>query len=442
MFRQGRTYRYSTYRKANSERAASHPVQKFLSNFFIGVAIASVPLFLLYVEQSRTTAQDAVNEALSIVVPAYPSTPINSLVFASSHSVNPDLIQDPQFALAFPGAVRVRRNTEYCQWQEFSHDERVTERDEDGNEHTVTTTTFYYNKGWYPLLIQSMFFDQPAAHYNPQRDPYPSITRTAAKAALGEYTVLSSVLQSADEGWKVRSTYSTDEIDAMDQLSDAGVDERFRYIGNGYFYSEYEATHTATFLRAAGMALEGSFLDYQIADLVNGLFGTCAAGDIRVRYEAILVNHERGASVVGKLLPDNKIGVYEMSNGYKMGLFENTADITYEKMFDKVLNQAWWWVFGGYVALVVWASVVTYWYPWKPLEQQRESGSNSKNPLDVYFWAAEAAALTIVTAGTVKLLVTNELTVGLTCLAAGTGVLAVSNSPQIRLQFGEKEKTD
>ncbi|KAJ3017583.1 UNVERIFIED_CONTAM: hypothetical protein HDU68_011576 [Siphonaria sp. JEL0065] len=68
----------------------------------------------------------------------------------------------------------------------------------------------------------------------------------------------------------------------------------FKYIGNKYFYSKNEASHTATFICAAEMALEGSLLDYQMADVVNSLFGQCNSWDLTVSYDAIVVTPEKG----------------------------------------------------------------------------------------------------------------------------------------------------
>ncbi|KAI9338819.1 hypothetical protein BDR26DRAFT_1008127 [Obelidium mucronatum] len=458
MFRQGRTYTSVKYKKAQQQHGSDgsntsseqvHPVWAFTMTVLKLTAIASVPLLLVYLEHSRADTQAAVAEGLLKVVPISPTTPAGSLVFAQSHLIKPDLITDPSFALEFNGAVRVKRNAEYCQWQEFSNKESHTERDDDGNERTITTTTYYYNKGWYPYRINSLFFDQPAAHHNPQRDPFPSVTTTAAKADLGDYVVSKNVLEHANDGWSTRKRYSGSELDQMSQESLASGDFGFRYIGDGYFYSEYEASHTATFLRAAGMALEGSLLDYQIADVVNNLFGQCKAGDIRVSYQAIVTTSEQGASVIGELGPDLKtIGIYQTVRGYKMGLFENRVDgVSPKTMFGKLLTEAFWWLLGGYAVVCVWAGVVMYYYPWNPLRGgSSAAGSSSgdeRNPLDVYFWTGEAVALAVTTVGVAKILGTDDTVTGGLIAAVGVGLLAVLNTSVVRSQFGEeKEKRD
>ncbi|KAJ3023053.1 UNVERIFIED_CONTAM: hypothetical protein HDU68_008816 [Siphonaria sp. JEL0065] len=448
MLRQGRTYYTHRYKKAQQESTNGssqdrqlHPIAAFFFTALKLAAIASVPLLLLYLEQSRADTQAAVAEGLANVVPLTENTPVGSLVYYKSHLIEPDLISDSQFALDFNGAVRVRRNTEYCQWQEFTNQESHTERDDEGNEHTVTKTTYYYGKGWYPHRINSMFFDQPAAHYNPHRDPFPSSTTTSSKAQIGDYIIMPSVLQNANDGWVTRKRYSALELEEMAQQSPASNEVGFKYIGNGYFYSEYEASHTATFIRAAGMALEGSLLDYQMADVVNSLFGQCTAGDLRVSYEAIVVTPENGAAVVGELRDGAKIGIYETSKHYKLGLFENNANTTAQQMFGRLLTTAFWWLLGGYAAACVWAAVVTYYYPWNPLGGV--SNSCEKNPSDVYFWTGEAVALLAATVGIAKLLVTDDFFTGLAIVSVGAGLFGVLNSPSIREKFGEeKEKRE
>ncbi|KAJ3075123.1 hypothetical protein HDU99_001598, partial [Rhizoclosmatium hyalinum] len=73
----------------------------------------------------------------------------------------------------------------------------------------------------------------------------------------------------------------------------------------------------------------------------------------------------------------------------------------------------------------------------------RQGGEPTKNPLDVYIWAAEAVALALVTVGAAKILVTDEFVVGMVVAGLGVGVLSLSSAPWIRARFGEeKEKTD
>lgn len=97
------------------------------------------------------------------------------MVHLSSSEIksNKELI-DPDFSLSFRDSLRLKRVTEYCQWVETYVD--TTHEDSRGNKHTIRT--YYYSKMWSPIKINSLLFDQPFAHHNPQRDPFPTYSLT------------------------------------------------------------------------------------------------------------------------------------------------------------------------------------------------------------------------------------------------------------------------
>jgi len=78
---------------------------------------------------------------------------------------------------------------------------------------------------------------------------------------------------------KLNNYLVLDRFDPYDQAqfnsSPAGSAHGFKLIGNGYFYSAYEAG----FLEKAF-----NFLNFGLGDL----FSQCNAGDIRVRFSAIM----------------------------------------------------------------------------------------------------------------------------------------------------------
>ncbi len=49
--------------------------------------------------------------------------------------------------------------------------------------------TYHYAKGWHGHRINSLLFDQPAAHHNPQRDPYPATDFYSQDAEIGSSDV-------------------------------------------------------------------------------------------------------------------------------------------------------------------------------------------------------------------------------------------------------------
>ena len=96
---------------------------------------------------------------------------------------------DNGFGVAVDGALALKRTTEYCQWQEFASQHcqtcSRTVRGKDGTSSTESyscncVTEYSYVKSWRRYRVPSVLFNQPAAHYNPQRDPWPSVPVTPA----------------------------------------------------------------------------------------------------------------------------------------------------------------------------------------------------------------------------------------------------------------------
>lgn len=52
-----------------------------------------------------------------------------------------------------------------------------------------TTVTYVYTIGWRNHRIVSLFYDQPAAHHNPQRDPFPAGTEIVDGGRVGNYFI-------------------------------------------------------------------------------------------------------------------------------------------------------------------------------------------------------------------------------------------------------------
>ena len=62
-------------------------------------------------------------------------------------------------------------------------------------------------------------------------------------------------------------------------------DDFFRYMGNGYFYSEYTGGTAGMLFNWLGQYLEGSLFDWQLGDVLGKAFDACEAGDIRGRFD-------------------------------------------------------------------------------------------------------------------------------------------------------------
>ncbi len=277
---------------------------------------------------------------------------------------------DPDMDLRIHSSLTLSRETEYCQWEEISREscETCTRSSGSGNEATTETydcncvTTFDYVKSWRPYRINSLLFDQSAAHHNPQRDPMPSRRFLSDDATVefsfgGEGGSSSNGVNSGSNG----GTRSNDNViirahlvtsmlqngirnarkrtikwvkngippippfyarwipdrnryeDSNDLLSLKSTRSRttrnhhygndndsFIYVGDGYFFSPYRASNTEKIFKHFMQYLEGTLLDWQIGDLMP----SCEAGDIRFRYA---VQDPVDISILGQVSPSTSL---------------------------------------------------------------------------------------------------------------------------------------
>eukprot|EP00339_Tiarina_fusa_P001890 CAMPEP_0117060932 /NCGR_PEP_ID=MMETSP0472-20121206/42391_1 /TAXON_ID=693140 ORGANISM="Tiarina fusus, Strain LIS" /NCGR_SAMPLE_ID=MMETSP0472 /ASSEMBLY_ACC=CAM_ASM_000603 /LENGTH=309 /DNA_ID=CAMNT_0004779353 /DNA_START=332 /DNA_END=1264 /DNA_ORIENTATION=+ len=269
----------------------------------------------------------------------------------------------------------MKRNTEYCQW--FEHYTETTTRHGDEEE---TVRTYYYTKGWYSHRIPSFLFDQPFGHNNPQRDPYPSHHWQAESASFGDYTIDSDIIHSA-------SNFKT-KIWENDQISDsysspATQIENFKYIGDGYFYSAYEASQMELIAKFAGQFFEGS-MNIQLFDFLP----QCTAGDIRVSYQSVEMN---AASVIG-LQKDaaGSLGGWRSSRGYLVALLEDGFHTGSGMMLIAMERYLHWTVWVARALMILWSFVILIFVmPGQSL----------------WFYLAASAALTLTALGVIWLIV-------------------------------------
>lgn len=241
-------------------------------------------------------------------------------------NVNEDSVSsiDDDFNLEIKGAFNIKRRTEYCQWRESQHETCQTctreVKGSDGSRSTESydcncVTEFFYTKGWVPYLIPSIMFDQPAAHHNPSRDPFPSRMFTAADAAvlLSSYhgdiavqlptTLLENTRASyANIDWTPTGTpptptffqkffgwffTSATRYESMSKLlgtekSFAALKHNFSYVGQGgYFFSPYESSRSEKMFQYFMQFMEGTLFDFQFGDIIQ----SCTPGDLRVSYQ-------------------------------------------------------------------------------------------------------------------------------------------------------------
>jgi len=226
---------------------------------------------------------------------------------------------DTDFEFHGRRSLRIKRVAEYCQWQEFSSEEKD---DRTGDKYR----TYYYVKGWHRHTIPSILFDQPFHHHNPLRDPFPYAEQSAYYAKAGNYFVTKPLIERL--GGYRWAYYDKQALDSFQSSPAARIPggEAFKPIGGGYFYSSYQAGSLGFVARLFGMALEGS-LDIQLGEL----FSQCTAGDIRVHFE---IADPTSVSVIGRQIDEKGgIGLYQSTNGYNVGImYGGTHDA--QNLFD------------------------------------------------------------------------------------------------------------
>lgn len=316
--RRGRKY-FRPGPRYPSNRHHEHPRRRggFWSWLVTSIIIVLPSLLFIHMENKRFETVQALNEILNgTIVDLSSSANVSAgdIVHISDHissSVGDDSLQ-----ITIENALTMERRTEYCQWEEI-RTERCetcsrTVRDSEGNsvqEHYDCNCVIQYDyyKSWRPYLINSFFFDQPAAHHNPTRNPLPSSKFISTNAKLGykgksKYEVLidPNILTGKVKGTAFRPVkWIRNGIPPMPSFWNRWIPDRSRYediadlkhfvfhngnefvyVGDGYFFSPYETSKMGNLLKIFGRYLEGSLFDWQIGDL----FPSCQAGDIRFRY--------------------------------------------------------------------------------------------------------------------------------------------------------------
>jgi len=321
------------------------------------VLLVAPPIALLLSESFRRESYVALREALETDIYPLPAScgSVGALVHATSHDVRA-VSSDRDMHVSVPGALSMRRRTEYCQWQEVRREDCETcsreVRAADGSTKEERyrcncVAAYDYVKAWRGHRINSILFDRPAAHHNPQRDPMPSATFPAEEAAMraddhrdeargdshrprgGEgggaaLAVLDpSMLSGGVRGarwrtvdfvprgvppapsswtrWFVNWIPDRTRYEPTDALRDiatapAAVGDNFVYVGgsSGYFFSPYNADVASDLFKYFMQYMEGSLFDWQIGDIMP----SCTAGDVRFRYE---VQDPAEISVLGEV---------------------------------------------------------------------------------------------------------------------------------------------
>lgn len=312
--RVGRTYVY--------ERGSSK--NQLWSCGFVGVCVSALAVYLAVTGYGMLGEYRDVSASLGALI-VHPSANSNvpdpahngdvvHVTIAPGELATDHALYDPAFQLSVPGAVTLERRVEYCQWQEHVHER--TERSSDNSDTERVVRTYTYTKGWQSAPINSLFFDQPAAHFNPQRQPV-----AAGRVDTAGITSARGYRIAAQDAQRLRApttTYSFRPESLQHFLtSPAAVNDKFFYTGsNGWFLSKYTPSTAEKAMRMAFEYAEGTLLDFQLGDL----FSVCDAGDVRVALEGKVP--VGGVSVVALQSPDGTLTPFRTLQGRPMMLLQ------------------------------------------------------------------------------------------------------------------------
>lgn len=257
----------------------------------------------------------------------------DQVVHFSSTSISSSIVE-PDFNFVVQNALMLNKQTEYCQWSEFAYENCDTcnreVRQEDGSSKSESyrcncIRNYNYVKSWRSTRVNSLFFDQPAAHHNPQRDPYPSSADYSSNVVITggggrvhiEREVVERIKGSASMLVWDRSAATTLQEEV--RQSEAYQTHGFTYAGGGYFFSPYEISTQERLVKMFFQWVEGSILDFQFGDLVP----SCTAGDIRVSYTAVRPSELSGLgrlNIPAEAEVDATLGLFTTPRGAKVGV--------------------------------------------------------------------------------------------------------------------------
>ena len=301
------------------------------------VASWGVLSFLYYSDFNNKTISIVFNDIGKRMTPLSGDSKINDVVHFVAKNYTSS-VYDHDFNLVVDDSLQLKRHTEYCQWQESSYDQCETcyrnVRDEDGKSKRESYSCncvrqYSYTKSWRSYRTNSLLFNQPGAHHNPQRDPYPNgYVITSKDAVISDDVALDKGLIEKIRAntrpivWTVTSSRDTKWYDFIWQYfgikdhtrydfvsklsttldSNARALHNFVYAGDGYFFSPYTESRGEFFIKKFGQFMEGSILDYQFGDLIP----SCTAGDIRVYYTVKDPSTISGIGTINSIAQDVK----------------------------------------------------------------------------------------------------------------------------------------
>lgn len=283
----------------------------------------------------------------------------------------------------------LRRETEYCQWSEVRHSQynKVGQEPDycapsssmaescdgvscegrsvyscggecctvqPGADIMEEEVWFTYYKGWTPQRISSLFFDNPVAYHNPQRDPTPSATFYSGDISLDRLALVSLHIRASDfepalTPWNALYLPKTAVMDVPNGALQLGFSE----ADHAFYYSRVPKDGFENpIVRAAASYLVDGVIDVNSIASATGVEtllskagldwitkGSCNVGDIRVHFEAKFLPNSvtaLGRQVDGRIVP----------NTYSTGISKLILEpdiLSMTALLEKFLSDGRWW---------------------------------------------------------------------------------------------------
>ncbi|HJN77707.1 MAG TPA: TMEM43 family protein [Myxococcota bacterium] len=137
------------------------------------------------------------------------------LVHISGEAKTVETLKDPVLAVEAKG-LRLERSVEMYQWLE-----REEKKTKDGKEYT----TFYYEKGWSPNLVDYTDFEEQNGHVNPASMPFTTESWAVSRATVGAWQM------SADQILKLSNWEGVAVSDDMAAAGGGKAHNGMLYIG-------------------------------------------------------------------------------------------------------------------------------------------------------------------------------------------------------------------
>ena len=351
--------------------------------------------FLYYCDYNNKAINIVFDDIGRRMTSLYSDSKINDVVHFVAKNYTSS-VYDHDFNLVIDNSLQIKRHTEYCQWQESSYDQCDTchrnVRGEDGKTKRESYSCncvrkYSYTKSWKSYRINSLLFDQPGAHFNPQRDPYPNgHIISSVDAAISDDVAIDKELVEKirantrpivwtststrdvkwyDFMWKYFGVKDRTRYDFVSKLSttldsNARALHNFVYAGDGYFFSPNPAESSGQFLfKKFVQFMEGSILDYQFGDLIP----SCTAGDVRVYYTVTDPSTISGIGTINGITQGvkhvGKGNIIHEKTGIEFGVLHE-GEKSAERLMKEEQESAKMMVYISRFVLLLWSIIPSY----------------------------------------------------------------------------------